>query len=217
MLSNRACIITLYPLRCLVLGLMKQIYGRACRGAMLVLLKPGDPTKAKRGRGRRIARTLTIEDGTLFILLSLLLLYTSIFPSSAASFLCSLHICQAFIKQLEEGVSFPWSSCQLFPISPAPWKSLQTPLSLGPGLSLGLGLGYMPCVRGYGSLWRSSLALRSIGLDSVFTSTDSHLAAPKGTIWDRFTCKACFISSVYNKDRKCEGEKERKTKRRGRK
>lgn len=84
------------------------------------------------------------------------------FPFSATSFLSLLScICQAFIKQLEEGVSFPWSSCQLFPISPAPWKGLQKPLSLGQGLSLGLGLGYKPCVGGWGSLWRSSLALPS--------------------------------------------------------
>lgn len=56
-------------------------------------------------------------------------LFLFLLPSPTASF-SALHVCQAFIKQLEEGVSFPWSSCQLFPISPAPWKSLQTPLSL---------------------------------------------------------------------------------------
>lgn len=114
------------------------------------------------GVGHRSAVTLALEDGTPSILPSpaLILLF---FPSSAASLSRSLHICQAFIKQLKEGVSFPWSSCQLFPISPAPWKCLQTPLALGPGLglSLGLGLGYKPAVRGWGSLWSCSLAVPS--------------------------------------------------------
>ncbi|TNN79102.1 hypothetical protein EYF80_010781 [Liparis tanakae] len=39
-------------------------------------------------------------------------------------------------------------------------------------------------------------------LDPVLTSSDSYLAAPKGTIGARFTCKLCFISPVYNRDRK---------------
>lgn len=96
---------------------------------MLVLLKTWDPTKTKRGRGNWSAITLTFEDGSLFLLLSFLTLY--FYFSLLCCLLSSLSaLCQAFIKQLEEGVSFPWSSCQLFPISPAPWKSLaDTPLS----------------------------------------------------------------------------------------
>lgn len=44
--------------------------------------------------------------------------------------LCCVCVCQAFIKLPKEGVSFPRTRCQLFPISPAPWKTLQEPLSL---------------------------------------------------------------------------------------
>lgn len=50
-----------------------------------------------------------------------------------APLLCSplcVCVCQAFIKQPKEGVRFPRTHCQLFPISPAPWKRLQEPLSL---------------------------------------------------------------------------------------
>ncbi|KAK5605465.1 hypothetical protein CRENBAI_012564 [Crenichthys baileyi] len=39
------------------------------------------------------------------------------------------HFCLAFIKQLKERVIFPRSSHQLFPISPAFWRSPQTSLS----------------------------------------------------------------------------------------
>lgn len=198
---------------------MKQIYDCVCLGAMLVLIKPCDPTKSRRGRGYRNALALTLEDGTLSTLLSLLLLHISTFFASAASFLCCLHTCQAFIKQLEEGVSFPWSSCQLFPISPAPWKSLKTPLFLGLGLSLGLGLGlgYRLCVQGWGSLWRSSVAPQSIGLDSVLTSTDSyskqHPQEPFGiALHVKPVSSPHFVISIENGKRHKVG----KTKRRGR-
>lgn len=146
-------------------------------------LNPVTPQSAKRWLGHRSALMLTLGDGTLFILLSLLLLYISIFFPFSAAFLCSLHICQAFIKQLKEGVSFPWSTCQLFPISPAPWKGLQTPLFLG----LGLGLGYKPYVRGWGSLWRDSLALQtgpgfSLRIDQPVWATQQHPKEPFGIV-----------------------------------
>lgn len=99
-----------------------------------------------------------------------------LFFTCAASFLCCLHNWQAFIKQLGEGVSFPWSSCQLFPISLAPWKTLKATNFLGLGLSLGLelGLGYRLCVQDRGLSQRNTLALQSLGLDSVLMSTDRH-------------------------------------------
>lgn len=59
-LSNRAYIIASDLPLCLVLGLMKQIYGCVCLGAMLVLFKPCDPTKVKRGRGYRVVLALTL-------------------------------------------------------------------------------------------------------------------------------------------------------------
>lgn len=50
--------------------------------------------------------------------------------SCAAALFSAVCVCQVFIKQPKEGVRFPRTHCQLFPISPAPWKRLQEPLSL---------------------------------------------------------------------------------------
>lgn len=54
----------------------------------------------------------------------------AVFLCCAAALFAAVCICQAFIKQPKEGVRFPRTHCQLFPISPAPWKRLQEPLSL---------------------------------------------------------------------------------------
>lgn len=108
---------------------------------MLVLLKPWDPTKTKRGRGNRSQHYVDLRMGHCSSFYPSSYFIFLFFPPLLPPFVCSsLHICQAFIKQLEEGVSFPWSSCQLFPISPAPWKSLaDTPLSR-PGAQAGAGV-----------------------------------------------------------------------------
>lgn len=110
-----------------------------------------------------------------------------IFPLFYCTSFLALHICQVFIKQLE-GVSFPWSSRQLFPISPASWKSLQT----SPSSTIAYRLDVWSC----GSLWRRSLALQSLSLKSVCDLTKKHPASPKGTIWKCLACKACMRSSV---------------------
>lgn len=181
---------------------MKQIYDCVCLGAMLVLIKPCDPTKARRGRGYRNALALTLEDGTLSTLLSLLLLHISTFFASAASFLCCLHTCQAFIKQLEEGVSLPTLSHQSSPLE----EPEDTPLSrpgAEPGAWAGTGVQTM-CSR-------LGLPLEKLCGSPVYRPGFSLnlnwqllKAAPTGTIWDRFTCEACFISSLCNKHRKWE-------------
>lgn len=158
---------------------MMQIYGYVCRGVLLVLLKPCDPAKCQEVTGTQECPYADFRGWDTFHPS----IYISIFFPFSAAFLCSLHICQAFIKQLKEGVSFPWSTCQLFPISPAPWKGLQTPLFLG----LGLGLGYKPYVRGWGSLWRDSLALQtgpgfSLRIDQPVWATQQHPKEPFGIV-----------------------------------
>lgn len=125
---------------------------------MLVLLKLCKPEKREKGHTHALA--LIVEDRTFFILPSLLLLfiYISILLSSATSFLCCLQVCQAFIKQLEEGVSFclvivPALSHQSSPLE----EPADTPLSR-PGAEPGAGLGYSLYICGWGSLWSSALA-----------------------------------------------------------
>lgn len=125
-LSNRAHIITLHPLRRLVSGLMKQIYGCVCRGSVLVPLKPCDPTKRM---GIQDCPHADFHPSIPPFTCIFLLLLPPFFLLAAR--LPGLH--------KEEAVRFPWSPCQLFPISPAPWKSLQAPLSVCLGLSLVLG------------------------------------------------------------------------------
>lgn len=138
------------------------------------------------------APTMTLEDG-IFCSLSLLRLCVSTFFTCAASFLCCLYNCQTFIKQLGEGVSFPWSSCQLFPVSPAPWKSLKATNFLGLGLSLGLelGLGYRLCVQNRGlkgawakeTLWLSShLAWTQSSRQLTATHSNTH-RNPLGSVY----------------------------------
>lgn len=99
----------------------------------------------------------------------------------------ALHICQVFTKQLE-GVSFPWSSRQLFPISPASWKSLQT--SLSPQSCTDW---MCEAVAPSGEdLW----FLQSLSLKLVCDLTKKPPASPKGTIWKCLACKACTRNNV---------------------
>lgn len=107
--------------------------------------------------------------------------------------LCCVCVCQAFIKQPKEGVSFPRTRCQLFPISPAPWKRLQEPLSLSlrDGGCWGTG-----CVWEWGS--------RVPGLDPVCSlqATNEHPKEP-------FRIGLHFkpVSSLYINTREKEREK----------
>lgn len=135
---------------------------------------------------RQNALTLTLEKRTLFIPLTLF--WTHHHHLYCTSFF-ALHICQGFIKQLE-GVSFSWSSRQLFPISPTSWKSLQT----SPSSS---GIMYSLDAWSWGSLLRRSLAFQILSLKkSIRNMKREHPMPCKGTIRKCLTYKACVKSDM---------------------